>query len=211
MKDDRNASVHNKTTAERIGPYTIQEFIKHVEGFHGFAAPGVIAGGFMVDMAMKRIPEGILFDAICETSSCLPDAIQLLTPCTFGNSWLTLINLGKFALTLYNKYEGSGIRVYLDPSKLDNYNEIKAWFLKLKAKKDQNTDLLLEQILLAGRNIYSAHPVQVKAYYLGKSSKGEIGICNECGEAHPVKDGSICRGCQGEAPYDITILHNLNK
>ena len=209
MKNDSNASLHSKTTLERIGPYTVQEFLQHVSKFHGYPAPGVIAGGIMVDMAIERIPDGILFDAIGETSSCLPDAIQLLTPCTLGNSWLTVINLGKFALTLYDKNKGNGVRVYLDQSKLNDYNEIKSWFMKLKTKNNQDANQLLEQILLAGRDIYTVHPVQVKAYYLGKSTKGKIGICNECGEAYPLKDGAICKGCQGEAPYETTNLHNL--
>ena len=61
---------------------------------------------------------GCLFDAICETRNCLPDAVQLLTPCTIGNGWLKVVNVGRFALTLYDKYQGEGVRVYLDPAKV---------------------------------------------------------------------------------------------
>ena len=60
---------------------------------------GVVIGGFMVDMAYKHLPEGVLLDAFCETEKCLPDAIQLLTPCTMGNGWLKVNNIGRFALT----------------------------------------------------------------------------------------------------------------
>lgn len=92
----------------RIGPYSFEEYLKVVESFHGYAAPGLLVGGFMVDLAMNRTPKGVLLDAICETPSCLPDAIQLLTPCTVGNSWLKILNLGRFALSLYEKYSGRG-------------------------------------------------------------------------------------------------------
>lgn len=49
-----------------IGPYTVDEFIEAAGRFHGYAAPGLILGGFMVHEARNHIPEGILFDAISE-------------------------------------------------------------------------------------------------------------------------------------------------
>src|SRR4030042_1863444 len=65
--------------------YTFEEYFERVQSFHGFAAPGVVIGGFMVDLAYQHLPEDRLFDAICETAKCLPDAIQLLTSCTVAN------------------------------------------------------------------------------------------------------------------------------
>jgi formylmethanofuran dehydrogenase subunit E len=153
-------------------------------------------------MAMARIPEKILFNAICETSSCLPDSVQLITPCTIGNGWLTVFNLGRFAVSLYDKYAGNGIRVNLDSSKLESWDEIRTWFLKLKAKNEQDANRLLEQILMAGRSIYSLQCIQVQPQYLTRTAKKSIGICIICGEAYPIKDGKICKGCQGEAPYE---------
>ena len=44
-----------------IGPYTVDEFIEAAGRFHGYAAPGLILGGFMVHEAKSHIPEGILF------------------------------------------------------------------------------------------------------------------------------------------------------
>ena len=81
-----------------IRSYTFEEFMEKVRAFHGFNAPGLAIGGFMVDLAYRHLPKEGLFDALCETPKCLPDAIQLLTPCTVGNSWLTVINLGRYAL-----------------------------------------------------------------------------------------------------------------
>lgn len=163
----------------------------------------------MVDMARDHIPEGVLFDAICETHSCLPDAIQLLTPCTAGNGWLRVVNLGRYAVALYDKHEGNGVRVYLDPQKLEDWGEIRAWYLKLKAKKEQDAGRLQEEIQRAGRGICTLHPVQVRTGGLIRRSKGPIGICGACGEAYPVKDGPVCLGCQGGAPYETPLACRL--
>jgi len=185
----------------KIGRYSFEEYLAAAKSFHGYAAPGVIIGGIMVDFAMEHMPEGVLFNALCETSSCLPDAIQLLTPCTIGNGWLTVRGLGLFALSLYDKYKGNGVRVFLDSGRLENYPEINSWLFKLKPKGEQNKDLLLEQIKEAGRDICGMQKICIASQYLGKHSKGNILSCSKCGEAYPVKDGSICLSCQGKSPY----------
>jgi len=77
-----------------ICTYTYEEYLHLVKSFHGSLAPGLIIGGFIVDLALKHLPEGEFFDAICETPVCLPDAVQILTPCTIGNGWLTVLDLG---------------------------------------------------------------------------------------------------------------------
>ncbi len=184
-----------------IGTYSIDEYNQIIRTFHGNAAPGVLIGGVMVDAAMKRIDTGQLHDALCETHSCLPDAIQLLTPCTIGNGWLRIVDLGRFALTLYEKQSGNGVRVFLDPGKMDRWPEIKGWFLKLKPKKQQDRQALDDQILRAGSDICGFQEVQVKPLFLTKWSKGAIGLCPACGEAYPVNHGSVCRGCQDPSPY----------
>ena len=184
-----------------IGHYSYDEFLSAVKSFHGYAAPGMMMGGFMVDLALSQMREGVLFDAVCETRSCLPDAVQLLTPCTIGNGWLRILNLGRYALSLYDKYQGDGIRVFVDAQKLRAWSEVETWMLKLKPKKAQNTELLLDQIREAGRGLYSVQPIQIQPQYLKSRHKGRIGICSLCGESYPADDGAICRGCQGEAPY----------
>ena len=67
-------------TPVQIGPYGFEDYLGLVKAFHGNVAPGLVIGGFMVDLAQRRLPAGVLFDAICETRNCLPDAVQLLTP-----------------------------------------------------------------------------------------------------------------------------------
>ncbi|HPQ44447.1 MAG TPA: FmdE family protein [Syntrophales bacterium] len=189
-----------------IGPYAFDEYVHLVKSFHGHVAPGMIIGGIMVDMALKNRPTGEFFDALCETASCLPDAIQLLTPCTVGNGWLRIVNVGRYAVTLYEKYGGEGIRVYLDPTNLDRWPVIKEWFFKLKPKKDQDSHALFEQIHNAGTNLYSMQNVRVQPQFLEKRSKGSIAVCPLCGEAYPSQDGEICRGCGNQRLYtDIAI------
>ena len=184
-----------------IGHYSFEDYLSLIKSFHGGIAPGMVIGGIMVNFALNHTPEGELFDVLCETSHCLPDAIQLLTPCTVGNGWLKIINLGRFAFTLYEKNNGQGIRVFLDSSKLDDWSEVKSWYLKLKPKKEQDSRLLLEQIKNAGTGFMSLQKVQVRPRFLKKRNKGEIAICPVCGEAYPSADGGICRSCQGEGPY----------
>jgi len=187
----------------RKTPFDIDEYMRRVESFHGHAAPGVIIGGLMVRMAQIRIPEGVLFNAVCETLSCLPDAVQLLTPCTVGNGWLRVIDLGRFALSLYDKHHGNGFRVFIDPKNLDNWPEIKAWFLRLKPKTGQDHCRILSQIKAAGENLCGVHAVQVRPQLLERPEKGRIVICPSCGEPYPMKDGGICLACQGRSPYVI--------
>ena len=184
-----------------IGSYSFEEYVDMIKSFHGSVAPGMIIGGFMVDLAINNTPEGEFFDAICETPNCLPDAIQLLTPCTVGNGWLKVVNLGRFALTLYEKYSGKGVRVFLDSARVEAWPEIKSWYLKLRPKMEQDSQLLLEQIREAGSRLCSLQSVTVRSQFLKKRSKGQIVICPLCGEAYPARDGDICLGCRGDAPY----------
>lgn len=192
------------TPVERLGPFTWEEFLERVRQFHGYPAPGVLVGGVMVDMAREQIPAGVLFNVICETPSCLPDSVQLLTPCTVGNGWLRVVNLGKYAVSLYDKYEGNGVRVHLDPAKLGGWEELRSWYLKLKTKREQSEARLREEIRCAGRAVYTLRPVQVKRAERARSSKGAIAVCRSCGEAYPVRDGTFCLGCQGLAPYEAS-------
>lgn len=186
---------------ETIGRYSYEQYLKMVEDFHGSQAPGLILGGVMVDYAISRMPPGVLFDALCETAACLPDAIQLLTPCTTGNGWLKVVDLGLFALSLYDKYTGQGVRIFVDPEKLKGWTEIFNWLYKLKPKKEQDKALLLAQMEQAGRAILSERKVMIKDQYLGKTSKGAIANCPQCGEPYPKRDGALCLSCQGGSPY----------
>ena len=140
--------------------------------FHGYPAPGLIIGAYMVELAKSHMPGGVLYDAVSETSYCLPDAIQLLTPCTIGNGWMRILNFGLYAMSLYDKRTGEGVRVRLDLDRLDAWPSIRAWYMKTTPKKEQDSDLLQEEIYEAGISILSAQPVTVKAEYVGRPDRG---------------------------------------
>jgi len=181
--------------------HTYAEYIEMVKAFHGHVAPGMVLGGFMVDLAYRNLPEGEFFDAICETRACLPDAIQILTPCTVGNGWLRIINTGRFALSLFEKYTGEGVRVYVDNQKLDDWPEVKIFFFKLKPKKEQDFEALLEEIHHAHTSIFGVQKVMIDMDSIKSNRRGAFAVCPSCGEGYPANDGEICLGCQGEAPY----------
>jgi formylmethanofuran dehydrogenase subunit E len=191
-----------------IGSYSYEEYVHLVESFHGSLAPGLLIGGFIVDLTLKNVPPGEFFDAICETEICLPDAVQLLTPCTIGNGWLRVLDFGRFAVTLYEKTDGEGVRVYLDAEKLKAWDEVNGWFWKLKKKPEQDYQLLLSQIKEAGYGMLSVQRVRVEPEKLRREKLGAVAVCPDCGESYPVRHGDRCKACQGESPY-IEITSNL--
>jgi formylmethanofuran dehydrogenase subunit E len=181
--------------------YSFEDYTDIVKKFHNTVAPGVVVGGYMVDVALRNIPDGVLYDAICETRSCLPDAIQLLTPCTVGNGWLKIIHLGRFAITIYDKRNYEGVRVFVDAEKLEAWQEIKAWLFKIKSSKEQDKECVIREISEAGASILSIHRVNVRPEVVEKTHKGKIGVCPRCREAYPSDDGEVCLACQGQNPY----------
>jgi formylmethanofuran dehydrogenase subunit E len=182
--------------------YTYDEFVGKVEEFHGYAAPGLVLGGLMVALALDALPGGVLFDAICETSSCLPDAIQLLTPCTLGNGWLRIHDTGRFALTLFDKETGGGVRVAVQADRLEPWPDARAFFFKLVPKKQQDSDTLLNELRRAGPALCAVTKVRVRPEVRRKIHAGPVAVCPGCGEGFPVRHGERCRACQGNTYFD---------
>jgi len=50
--------IKGATAVMNICTYSYEEYLHLVKSFHGNLAPGLIIGGFMVDLAMKNLPEG---------------------------------------------------------------------------------------------------------------------------------------------------------
>lgn len=189
-----------------IGEYGFEEFCEIVARFHGAAAPGVVLGGYLVDAARGGLPEGTLFEAVCETRVCLADAIQLLTPCTTGNGRLKVIHVGRFALALYDKFTGEGVRAFVDVRKLDAWPEYRSWFLRLKPKAEQDSERLLAEIRDAGRTVMGVEAVKVDLSRVKKGKLDRSKLCAACGESFrpeaslPARE-TRCGGCRGELPY----------
>lgn len=171
----------------QILSYSVDEYIEKITAFHGYPAPGVIIGGFMVDLAVRNLPEGILYDAIAETRTCLPDAVQLLTPCTFGNGWLTVLPLGRFAISLYDKKNENGVRVFLDAEKKESWQEVRNWFLKLKTKQEQDSEKLFKEIRNAGQDILGLRHVHLQPDFTRRSTRGKLPSVFNAGKPIPSK------------------------
>jgi formylmethanofuran dehydrogenase subunit E len=178
-----------------IRAYTFDEFATVVTSFHGTAAPGVMIGGYMVEQAMRNLPPEGLYDSIAETSKCLPDAIQLLTPCTIGNGWLSIIDSGRFAIAMYDKTTGEGVRVYIDCDKVESWKEIKYWYFKLGPKREQDMNVLLNQIKEAGTAILSLQQIKVDLKYFKKKEKTSFVVCPTCHEAYRSIGDRPCPAC----------------
>ena len=84
------------------------------------------------------------------------------------------MNLGRYAVALYDKKTGEGIRVFLDPDKIEPWSEIKNWFFKLKPKKEQDEQLLMRQIKEAGASICSIQHVRVASRMLEKQPQSRL-------------------------------------
>jgi len=185
-----------------IRGYSFDGYVDEVKAFHGHVAPGMVAGGFMVELALSSLPEGGLYDAVSETRACIPDAVQLLTPCTIGNGWLKIVSTGRFALALYDKHTGEGVRVAPDYAVLDRWPQFKAWLLKLVPKKEQDTPALMNEIREGGVSLFTCEPVSLDPSFLGgkKKNVSHIHRCSLCGEGfRAVEATEICPACSGEA------------
>jgi len=115
-----------------------------------------------------------------------------------------VINLGRYALSLYDKDSGDGVRVFLDPRKLTSWPEVETWLFKRKTKAEQDKELLLAQMAEAGAGLCGVQSVKIQQRLLKKQTRGRITLCPLCSEPYPERDGAICRACQGEAPYAAT-------
>ena len=171
------------------------QVVEEIRRFHGFPAPGVVIGAFMVDRAQEHIGPGSEADAIVETLRCLPDAVQLFTLCSLGNGWMRVLDWDRFALTLYDRTSRRGCRVWLDAGKTAAYPAIHNWFLKRLAKQALPLETLLESIFEAGRAVLSARPVIVTDF-LRRPKKESVSICPGCSEAFDPHAGDCCKGCQ---------------
>ncbi len=173
----------------------LENYLKQLEFFHGYLAPGAVMGGFMVDWACEKLRDAEMINGISETSKCLPDAIQLLTPCSLGNGWMKILQGGRFAITLYDKEKLAGIRISVDREKLKKYPLINSWFWKKVAKKDNPLEPLNAQIIQAGRDILKAERVKVSAAIAAKEKLAQSQICSKCAEPFRSRLQGICDFC----------------
>jgi formylmethanofuran dehydrogenase subunit E len=191
------------TERKFFGNKSAEEIVEIIQKFHGWQAPGVIIGVIMVDYALSMLPEEAEKDAIVETSHCLPDSIQLFTPCTTGNGWMKVVDWDRFALTIYDKKTLAGFRVWLDPEKLKQYTDVNNWYMRLVPKKSLPLEVLNKAIFAADRGMLSGRAVTVTDLY-GKKHKNNISICSGCGEPYVSTTGAVCRQCSGSGYFEYS-------
>ena len=181
--------------------FSYDDFIEKARAFHGCASPGLMIGASMVELALHSLGRIRRYHALCETTRDLPDAIQLLTPCTTGNGRLHVLDLGRFALTLYRQFDGKGVRVSLDLAGTEGWPHIRRWALGRESSDEKSLVRLEREIRKAGISILSASPVQMKTVFLQEPSQETMTACIACGEPHPLAAGPLCRACAGHSPY----------
>lgn len=182
------------TSEDTLCRRPVERVLEEITNFHGFPAPGVVIGAVMVDWAKEHLGPGTEADAIVETLRCLPDAVQLFTPCTLGNGWMRVLDWDRFALTFYDRATHRGCRVWLNTGKTAAHPAIHDWFLKRVPKHTLPLETLLGSILEARRAVLSCRSVIVTDF-LRRPKKEKVGICPGCGEAFDPRAGDCCKGC----------------
>lgn len=154
--DDIEARLKSKGSS----PELIEHFRRCID-FHTFAAPGLLVGVFMVDYALEllEVSDDERVYAVCETTKCLPDALQTIAHCTIGNNRLRVLPIGKFAITVNRPAETplvDGVRVFVDGEKIDRYPTFASWHTKdpFFDPRTRGT-VLIDEIIDAGRDLLS--------------------------------------------------------
>lgn len=184
----------------------LKDYFTEGAKFHGNLSPGLAIGIFMVDLAEEILDSHGLVDAVVETQLCLPDAVQIMTPCSYGNGWMRVKDWGKFAITLYDKEKLDGVRVYLDVEKAKNYPKIYQWYMRNQGRVE--THEVVSEIMEAERAILSWERVRVK---LPPKEKGPVSICTSCGGAYPSSSGELCPRCSGQDDYYQVINEEITQ
>lgn len=186
---------------ESICGVDVASYVIRMEEFHGYRSPGMLIGGVMIENGTALLGSTPYLNVVCETVVCLPDAVQLLTPCTFGNGFLQVLDWGKFALTVYDRDRLDGVRVWLNPDGLTGYPLIRNWFQRTDARREKPPfEDLAAEVLAAGSDLVGSRRVRLPRSLKDKSPV-PTGFCPACSESYPLRQGPTCLACQGQAYY----------
>jgi len=177
------------------------DFVIRMEEFHGFRSPGILVGALMIEKALEELGATPYLNVVTETIVCLPDAVQLLTPCTIGNGFLQVLDWGKFALTAYDRKTLAGVRARLNENALYNYPQIRSWYERSNTKAKPLFEKLATEILKAGSNLVAHQPVRLH-HALKSLHHVPTGSCPDCGESYPLHHGPTCPSCGNRAYYE---------
>ena len=146
----------------------VASYVIHMEEFHGYRSPGMLIGGVMIENGMTQLGHTPYLNVVCETVVCLPDAVQLLTPCTLGNGFLQVLDWGKFSLTAYDRQSLEGVRIWLSPDGLSDYPLISGWFQRTGEKEINGAidwQAVFGQFSCVMGNIWRARKKKTNAYF----------------------------------------------
>ncbi len=178
-----------------------EAFLIRMEEFHGYRSPGILMGGLMIDSALQELETTPYLNVVSETVVCLPDAIQLLTPCTFGNGFMQVLDWGKFAITAYDRQTLSGIRTFLNYVRMKENPLINSWFERTgKPREKPPFDELAEEILTIGPDLLLNRSVRLHRP-LKDSKPMPTEHCIKCGESYTRYFGKACPACSGRDYY----------
>lgn len=156
----------------------------------------------MIDRALGELGPTPYLNVVTETVVCLPDAVQLLTPCTIGNGFLQVLDWGKFALTGYDRMKLTGVRVWIMQDRLPEYHLIHRWFERTQRSEPKpEFEDVANEIIECGAKIIECKGVRLRKP-LKESSSISTGICSSCGESYALRRGSVCPACGGDSYYD---------
>lgn len=175
-----------------------EDFIIQMEEFHSYRSPGMLVGGLMLDRALAQLGPVQYLNVVSETVVCLPDAIQLLTPCTIGNGFLQLLDWGMFALTVYDRFALSGVRAGLAHDRIHRFGLIHQWFNRSTRQREKPAfEDLAPEILRARQELIVIKPVRLHRT-LKVSRRVETDLCPSCGESYALRLGKSCPACAGD-------------
>ena len=191
----------------------LKEITENVYRFHTKKAPGIPIGVVMVDYAMELLGEvkGKI-NAVSETQVCLSDVLQVMTGCTIGNKYLRVLpGLGRYALTIFDRDDGHGVRVYVDLNKIDPAKtpELFKFFGRKRdpevqkggSAREESGRIIIQEFETVERGILSWQRVQLENY--GKPPTLGAEKCSGCGETYLQRDHQHlkCDFCLGQQSY----------
>lgn len=176
------------------------DFLLAAEGFHGHVSPGVVMGGHLADAAWSGLGDTPFINAVVESVVCLPDAVQLLTPCTLGNGFMQVLDWGLFAVTMYDRKSLKGVRARFAADRVEQYPFIADWYLR-RSTGPLDKEPVVAELLAHGRELVSVAPVRMRRS-LKDETRYPTGPCPDCGEMYPLRWGEVCPACGGGAYCD---------
>jgi formylmethanofuran dehydrogenase subunit E len=188
-------------TGQTICGVDLEAYVIQMEAFHGYRSPGMLLGGFMIEAALDRLGPTPCLNVATETVVCLPDAVQLLTPCTIGNGFLQLLDWGKFALTAYDRLHLDGVRAHLDLDRIATFPRIQEWFDRSSRTGEKPAfEVFAEEAMRAHTELIVCTNVQMHRA-LKESKPVSTGRCETCGESYALHLGPRCPTCSGAGYY----------